>query len=328
MIVNEISWTAAARHADIVLPVAAAGERCDFGGGKTDNVLAPMPKLTDPPGAARTEFSIFADLAERLGAREAFTEGLDEEGWLRRLWAETRESGAAAGFDLPDWDAFIAGEPLEFPDPAPGQVFLADFRADPEAHPRATPSGGIEIWSETVAGYGLPECPGHPVWAPPRDRARGLAKRYPPALISGQPATRLHSQMDEGALSREGKIAGREPVLIHPDDAAARGVADGDVVELFNDRGRALAGARVTDGVARGCVFLWTGAWWDPDWSRVDDKGRPLDRHGNPNALTGDERTSEWSQSPSTHSSLVELRRAVEAPEVQAHQPPRFVSRP
>ena len=324
VIVNEIGWTATARHADIVLPVAAPEERRDFGAGRTDNVLAPMHAPVAPRGEARTEYEIFSDLSERLGERDAFTEGRTEEQWLDALWEETRARADAVGVDLPDWSRFIEGGPVALPDPAPAQVFLAEFRDDPDAHPRPTPSGRIELFSETVAAFDLPDCPGRAHWNPPRDLAAGLGERFPLALISGQPKTRLHSQHDAGGYSQSHKIAGREPVLIHPADAAARGVADGDVVELFNDRGRCLAGARVTADVMPGVVFLWTGAWYDPD---LDDPSH-RDRHGNPNVLTHDARSSSFSQSPASHSALVELRRLDgSAPRVLAHEPPRFVER-
>ncbi|MEM6277361.1 MAG: molybdopterin-dependent oxidoreductase, partial [Pseudomonadota bacterium] len=308
VIVNEISWTATARHADIVLPVAAGPERRDFGAGKTDNVLVPMPQAVRPPGAAQTEFDLFTGLAARMGVVEEFTEGLDEEGWLRRLWEDTR----AHAPDLPDWDAFMAGGPLVLNDPYPDRVFLSEFREDPEKHPRPTPTGRIELYSDVVAGFDLPECPGHAAWSLPRE-TEGLA------LLSGQPATRLHSQFDDGALSMGGKVAGREPVLIHPEDAAMYGICHGDVVELESIRGRCLAGARLTDEIARGCVFLWTGAWYQPD-----DQGHC--QHGNPNVLTHDLRTSDWSQSPAAHSTRVQIRRFFgDPPDIHVHRPPPFV---
>ncbi|MEM9852133.1 MAG: molybdopterin-dependent oxidoreductase [Pseudomonadota bacterium] len=318
IIVNEIGWTATARHADIVLPVAAAAERTDFGGGQTDNILVPMPRAVSPPAEARVEYDIYTALAARLGVTDTFTEGRDADGWLRHLWARNRDEAARWGMVLPDWDTFIAGDPVELPDPTPNQVFLADFRADPAANPRPTPSGRIELFSHRVAGFGLVECPGHATYTAPRDRTAG---RFPLALLSGQPATRLHSQFDAGATSMAGKVAGREPVLIHPDDAADRGIADGHVVELWNDRGRCLAGAQVTDGVSRGCVFLWTGAWYDPD----PEAPGARDRHGNPNVLTHDLRTSEWSQSPASHSAMVDVAPVFGDPgPVQAHRPPVF----
>ena len=324
VIINEITWTATARHADIVLPVAAAQERCDYGAGNTDNFLVPMPASAPPRGEARVEYNIYAALADRLGVREDFTEGLSESQWLHKLWEETRAAGRLAGFDLPNWATFIAGEPIELSDPSPNQVFLADFRLDPEKHPRPTPSGRIELFSEVVAGFGLKDCPGRAHWNQPRDVAAGRATRYPLALLSGQPKSRLHSQYDDGLYSLSHKIQGREPVLIHPDDAAEREINDGEIVELYNDRGRCLAGARVTNEILPGVVFLWTGAWYDPDLS--DPHLR--DRHGNPNVLTHDHRTSEFSQGPASHSTLVELRRLDRpAPQVRAHDAPQFVAR-
>ncbi len=325
IIVNEVNWTATARHADIVLPVAAPLERSDFGAGQSDNILVPMPRITRPPGNARVEFEIYAELSERLGSRDEFTGGLSADGWLGRLWEETRDAGRNAGIELPDWKTFMAGDIVELPDPSPDRVFLSEFRADPEACPRPTPSGRIELFSETVAGFDLPDCPGHAFWTQPCARASVTAgDAFPLALISGQPGTRLHSQHDNGALSMSQKIAGREPVLVHPDDAGARGIADGDVVELFNDRGRCLAGARVSGDVRKGVVFLWTGAWYDPDLDHPEHR----DRHGNPNVLTHDLRTSEFSQSPAAHSAMVDMRKFEgELPGVEAHLPPPFVMR-
>ncbi|MEL6196516.1 MAG: molybdopterin-dependent oxidoreductase [Pseudomonadota bacterium] len=321
VIVNEINWTATARHADIVLAVAASQERDDFGAGKADNTLVPMPRLTPPPGEARLEFDIYADLARRLGEETAFTDGLDAEGWMRRLWADTEAAAQDAGVALPPWDDFIRGDIVTVPDPSPDQVFLAEFRADPEAHALPTPSGKIELYSERIARFGLPDCPGHPTWFPPRDQSAGAGGLY---LLSGQPGTRLHSQLDNGDYSLSRKIRGREPVLIHPEDAAARGIADGDVVELSNARGRCLAGARVTEGISRGCVFLWTGAWYDPD----DGAPQHRCRHGNPNVLTHDLRTSSLTQGPAAHSAMVDLAKFEgPLPPVDAHRPPPFKAR-
>ncbi|MEM6588207.1 MAG: molybdopterin-dependent oxidoreductase [Pseudomonadota bacterium] len=323
VIVNEINWTATARHADIILPVAAAQERTDFGGGQTDNILVPMPKAVDAPGVVRVEYDIYRDLARRLGTEEAFSQGRDEQAWLRAIWAETQVAAYDHGHALPDWEDFIAGDIIELPDPTPERVFLSEFRRDPVAHSRPTPSGKIELFSETVAGFDLLECAGHATWAEPHDWTAGA--RYPLSLVSGQPGTRLHSQFDNGAVSRAAKVAGREPVLINDVDAARRGIKDGDIVEMFNDRGRCLAGAQVTADVGEGTVFLWTGAWYDPDFDAPDHRCR----HGNPNVLTHDLRTSQFSQSPAAHSARVELR-AYTGPDdpVRAHEPPDFTTSP
>lgn len=325
IIVNELNWTATARHADIVLPVAAAQERTDFGAGKSDNALVPMPQLVPPAGEARVEYDIYAALARRLGTEQAFTEGKSAEGWLREIWQVTQERARQSGHDLPDWDRFIAGDVIPLNDPNPEQVFLADYRADPLANPLPTPSGRIEIFSQTIAGFDLPDCKGHPSWFMPRDRDAARDRLVPLALLSGQPQTRLHSQLDNGAYSLSHKVQDREPVLIHPDDAALRGISEGEVVEIFNDRGRCLAGAKLTDEVQQGCVFLWTGAWYDPDFSAPQSR----DRHGNPNVLTHDLRSSSLTQSPAAHSAHVEIARFTGTlPPIEAHSPPRFETLP
>ncbi|MEM8702163.1 MAG: molybdopterin-dependent oxidoreductase, partial [Pseudomonadota bacterium] len=321
VIVNEINWTATARHADIVLPVAATPERTDFGAGKSDNALVPMPACVAPPGEARTEFDIYSALSKRLGTMDEFCDGLDERGWLSRLWEETVAAATGHGITLPDWDSFIAGDAVMLPDPSPQQVFLSEFRQDPDTWPLPTPSGRIELFSNTIAEMRLADCPGHASWFEPRDWQLADRDSHPLALLSGQPGTRLHSQLDNGATSLAAKVSQREPVLINPIDAAKRGILDGDVVELFNNRGRCLAGARVTKDIRQGCVFLWTGAWYDPDFDDPDHR----DRHGNPNVLTHDLRTSSLTQSTAAHSAQVELRRLDGHPgSVEAHEPPRF----
>ena len=318
VIVNEINWTATARHADIVLPVAAPQERTDFCAGKSDNALVPMPSLTAPPGEARLEYDIYTALTRRLGNTDSFTEGLDADGWTRRVWAQTQSAAEAWGTTLPDWGAFIEGDILDLPDPSPHQVFLAEFRADPEANPLPTPSGRIELYSARIASFGLTDCPGHATWFPMRDLSARTGTLY---LLSGQPGTRLHSQLDNGDYSLSQKVQGREPVLIHPEDAASRGICDGDVVELRNPRGRVLAGARVTDAIKPGCLFLWTGAWYDPDYQTPQHR----DRHGNPNALTHDLRSSSLAQAPASHSAMVDLAKFEGSlPPVEVHDPPRF----
>ena len=142
------------------------------------------------------------------------------------------------------------------------------------------------------------------------------AATFPLALVANNPASRLHSQLDIGAYSQASKVNGREPVRMHPDDAAARGIPSGDVVRLFNDRGSCLAGAVLTTDVRRGVVQLSTGAWFDPDDPRAEIA---MCVHGNPNMLTRDIGTSRLSQGCSGQHALVEVERfAGVAPPVQS----------
>ena len=147
------------------------------------------------------------------------------------------------------------------------------------------------------------------------------AKTFPLHMISNQPNTRLHGQLDPGRVSRNSKVSGREPVRINRDDAEARGIADGDVVRIFNDRGTILAGAVLTNNVRPSVIEISTGAWYDP---LEPGKIGTLDRHGNPNVLTLDKGTSKLAQGPTAHSTLVEIEKfAGVVPEITVFsQPP------
>jgi biotin/methionine sulfoxide reductase len=277
-------------------------------------------------GEARDDHAIFEALARRMGVAEIFSEGRDVDGWLSLLYEKAREKSARADVSLPAfeefWDAGMA-EAIGTQEPP---VMLAEFRSDPEAHPLKTPSGKIEIYSERIASFGYDDCPPHATWLEPIEwLGAKSAERYPLHLLSDQPGDKLHSQLDHGPHSRAIKVKGRQPITLHPDDAAARGIADGDLVRVLNDRGACLAAARLSDRIRRGVVRLSTGAWFDPAASGAN---RPLEKHGNPNALTLDIGTSKLSQGCSAQTCLVEIERHDgPAPAVTAHDLPSFVER-
>ncbi|MPY69613.1 MAG: molybdopterin-dependent oxidoreductase [Alphaproteobacteria bacterium] len=307
VIVNDPWWTPCARHADIVLPSTTTLERDDIGAATVPAMLFAMQKCMDPPGEARNDLDIFAALSDRMGFGAAYTEGRDESGWLRHLYDVARQQNAEAGVEMPDFDAFWEAGTFEFPRPENPVVLFDSFRADPIAAPLKTPSGKIEIFSETIAGFGYDDCPGHPAWLEPAEWLGGAkATTWPLHLVSNQPRTRLHGQLDSGPVSRDSKISGREPVWMHPDDAAARGLVAGDVVRLFNDRGACLAGLVPTGDIRPGVVMLATGAWYDPLEPGAKDT---LDIHGNPNMLTLDKGTSRLSQAPISQTALVEVEK-------------------
>lgn len=326
VIVHEQFWNAHAKMADIVLPVTSTLERDDIGFAAREPLMIAMKAILAPPGEARDDYTIFAALSERLGTAADFTEGRTPADWLRALYHRSVESARQAGVRLPPFDAFWkAGfAAIERPEHEP-VVMLGDYRRDPVTHRLRTPSGRIEIHSKTIAGYHYEDCPGHPVWLEPREWLGGAAaRRHPLHLLSDQPPNKLHSQLDHSALSRANKVAGREPLRINPTDAQTRGIADGDLVRVFNDRGACLAGARLDSGLMPGVIQLATGAWWDPSPDAPD----ALDRHGNPNVLTQDVGTSRMSQGCSAQSCLVEVERfAADAPPHQAYTLPVFVPR-
>jgi biotin/methionine sulfoxide reductase len=319
IVVHEPFWTPMARRADIVLPATTPLERSDLGDAET--FLLAAHAAIEPVGDARDDYDIFAALAERLGFAETFTEGRSSQEWLQHLYDDFRSRNDG----LPTFDEFWASGSVAYPKKAPvgstDHVFLGAFRDDPDANPLPTPSGRIELFSETIAGYGYDDCPGHPTWLEPYERlGTAAAERFPLHLVSNQPTKRLHSQYDHSDHSRNAKVAGREPARLHPAEAAARGIADGDVIRIRNDRGACLAGAIVSDAVAPGIVQLATGAWYDPDADGTC-------KHGNPNVLTRDKGTSRLAQGPTAHTCLVEVERFDgDPPPVTAFDPPAFVT--
>jgi len=321
IMVNEIFWTATARHADIVFPVTTALERNDISITHWEPLTVAMKQAVEPVGESKADYEVFTGLATRLGFAEQYTEGRDEMDWVRHLWDQSRQRAAEAGFEMPDFETFWEQETWRLPDPEKPTVLLEAFRADPDANPLSTPSGRIELFSETVDGFGYDDCPGHPVWREPEEWLGGAkAEVYPLHLISNQPRTRLHSQLDPGGVSTGSKIADREPLTLHPDDAGPRGIQTGDVVRIWNDRGACLAGVQVSDVVMPGVAQLSTGAWYDPE---VPGEVGSLEKHGNPNVLTRDRGTSRLAQGPSAHSTLVQIEKVSgPAPAVTAFKAP------
>jgi biotin/methionine sulfoxide reductase len=321
VIVHESAWTASARHADVVLPATITLEREDIGAAAGDPLMVAMHRVVAPYGEARDDYDIFAGLAARLGFGEEFTEGRSARDWLEELYASTRRALQARGVAAPDFDVFWEAGELLLPTVRWDGGIVRAFRRDPDAAPLPTPSGKVEIASTTIESFNYEDCPGYPAWLPPSDGVGSPAMaRFPLQLVANQPATRLHSQLDFGATSLASKVKGREPVRIHPRDAASRGITDGDVVRLYNDRGACLAGAALSEALRPGVVQLSTGAWYDPEDPGAD---KPLCVHGNPNVLTRDAGTSRLAQGCTGQLCLIEIKRYNgPLPPVRAFDPP------
>ena len=325
IIVNEWSWNALAKHADIVLPCTVGLEREDIAIAARDPYIVHMKPVLAAAGQCRDDYDIFKGISAKISAETAanFTEGKSVQQWLRWLYDNSQTRAAEQGIDLPDYPDFIAKGWFRSANPKVGKVMLQDFRENPAVNPLSTPSGKIEIFSQTIADFGYADCPGHPVWLPPCEWLGGKSTEYPLHLISNQPETKLHSQLDHGQHSRAAKINGREPIAIHPEDAAARGLSEHDIVEVYNDRGACLAGVRLDSNLRQSVVQMSTGAWYDP----VDPlMPSSLCKHGNPNVLTPDQGTSKLAQGPIAHTCLVEVRLFSEQPPMlTAYMPPEIV---
>ncbi len=273
---------------------------------------ARLPRRLQTPSAA---------LADRLGFGEQFTEGRTARQWLAHMYEKW---SAGLDFAVPSFDEFWAA-----------RASAAADRDGPDAagrlpgRPAGAPTGHAQRAHRDLLGdhrrlrlrrlrgpsrRGTSRTSG---WAAPR------AARYPLHLLANQPATRLHSQLDGGATSQESKVQGREPIRMHPADAAARGLADGDVVRVFNDRGACLAGLVVDDRLRREVVQLSTGAWYDPEDPADPDA---MCVHGNPNVLTADVGTSSLARAAPARTCWWRSSGSPAAlPPVRAHEPPTIV---
>jgi len=325
VIVNEWCWNAMARHADIILPCTTTLERQDIAMTPRDPFVISMDKAIEPIGEARNDYDIFTGIARYMGNEDTFTEGRSAEDWQKWIWEKSCEQAAKLNVQMPNYRSFREAGFYKSPKLNQDRIFLSDFFDDPEKNPLGTPSGKIELFSKTIDSFNYDDCPGHPTWMEPTEWLGAKEKIHPLHLIANQPRTKLHSQMDNGALSSSIKIKGHQPMEINPNDAEIRGINEGDIVRVFNDRGACLCGVKITKDVMPGVIIISTGSWYDP----VDPANREsMCKHGNPNMLSPDVGTSKLGQGPAAHSCLVEVE-LYDGPaqNITAFDPPEIIKK-
>jgi trimethylamine-N-oxide reductase (cytochrome c) len=312
----DINWTATCRFSDIVLPACTTFERNDidvYGSYANRGVLA-MQKMVEPLFDSLSDFDIFTRFAKIMGKETEYTRGMSEFDWIKKLYNDCKADNAGK-FDMPNFDTFWKQGYVHFGEGQPWTRH-ADFRDDPEMNPLGTPSGLIEIFSRKIAQFNYDDCPGHPTWIEKSERSHGGpgSDKYPMWMQSCHPDKRLHSQMCESQQYRETyTVQGREPVYLNPTDAKQRGIKDGDVVRVFNDRGQLLAGAVVSDSFPSGVIRIHEGAWYGPVGKDGSKQGGSeigaLCSYGDPNTLTQDIGTSKLAQACSAYTCLVDFEK-------------------
>jgi len=256
----------------------------DTGNGQF-NVLLHEKKCIEPIGESRSDYEIVCMIAERLGLLEEYTGGKTVEDLIKlgfevagvqdmTTYEEFKEKGYFVIPTDPDWKQKPAG--------------LSKFHENPENNPVKTPSGKIEFYSQNLAKH-FPddrERPPVPHWiekGESHDEALSSerAAQYPLLIMSNHGRWRVHAQCDDITWTREAptcKVSGLdgykyEPLWINPKDATVRGIKNGDVIKVFNERGTVLGGAYVTERIMPGVVYMDHGARYDPIVPGEIDRG-------------------------------------------------------
>jgi anaerobic dimethyl sulfoxide reductase subunit A len=304
IVVQDNFVTPTGRFADILLPACTQFETWGVEDGwKYGDEVILMPKLVEPLGECKSDYHICAELAGRLGIGEAYTEGRGERAWVEWILEQYRKTRFPG---LPSLDEFESSNIGVYTNPLSGSVSkpaiaFADFRADPEAHPLNTPSGKIEIFSKGLYEMGHPdEIPAVPKYIQEWESPFGPeAQDYPLQAMGHHYMGRVHSTHDNVDWLQE---AFPQRVFMNELDAEARGIADGDLVRVYNERGAMILPCRVTNRILPGVVNIPQGAWWMPDEAGVD-------RRGSVNVLTS-ERWTPLAFGTAQHTVMVEVRKS------------------
>ncbi len=316
-------WCASARFADIVLPATSALERNDisYGGSYSNDKIYAMRQVIQPYGESLDDFEIFRRLGDLLGVGLQFTGvEMSDDGLQvsrpRTAMQILKQAYARSDANVPFeefWEKGVVR--LEVPEAMRRWVLHGDFYADPVKNPLPTKSGKIELYSETIDSFKIADCPPMPKFLEPVEYL-GNAKPGQVHVVSPHPYNRLHSQMANADIRKYDNVQGRQHVRISVEDAAANGIKDGDLVELYNDRGALIAGARVTDKIMKGVVSLEEG-----NWVQFDSRGRC--NSGSINVITTSIASSGLSQATSANTCTASLKKCNDAEsENRAFEPP------
>ncbi len=304
IVVIDNHMTPSARFADLLLPDVTTIENTEvssdgYASGSMGAVV-PLTPAIEPLGECISAYQMFAGLAKRFGIEEQYTEGRTHEQWVEHLYHGAR----ARDSQLPTLAQLQKSGPYQVLAPEQGRIALEDFRNDPVNNPLGTPSGKIEIYSTKLAeiaetwtlrdGDVITPLPQYvTTWESHLDPK---TKDFPLQMIGFHTKGRVHSTYHNIPVLREAVMDG---IWINPADAKARGIANGDQVKVWNDRGETRVLAKVTPRIMPGVVALGEGAWFKP---RKDG----IDTGGSINMLTS-QRPTPLSKGNPQHTNLVQM---------------------
>lgn len=297
LILSDLFMTPSAKFADILLPGVSFFE--------IDNIPSPWADddyllynhhITQPLFGGRFEYEWIREVARLLGLKEEFDNGLSgADQWLRHIYEQCRKTET----ELPEFDDFKEKSFYVYESHKPLVNFSENIN---DGVPFNTPSGKIEIFSKALYDMNRPEdipgSPGHIYCAEgPEDP---LKEKYPLQLIAYHTKRRCHSQNEENSLLEE---LDPTALWINPADASARGISDGDMAEVFNDRGVIRVPAKVTHRISAGTVAISEGGWYRPAEDGADIGGCI-------NTLTMTDKATPVANGNPQHTNLADVRKA------------------
>ena len=291
-VVHELFFNDTTDYADYILPATTFLEHTDIQGAYGHYFVQLSKQAIEPPGEARSNVWLFGQLAQYMGFSEPCFRDTEEQLIRQALAVGLSGNSTNAGME------HIRFEDLE----EQGHIPLA-FHRNPETEPfmpytsgsLPTPSGKVEFYSQTLAAQGLDPVPGFV--APLESRWGAEAARFPLEFLSRKADNYMNSTFAnlDGHRKMEARTSGK--LELHPVDAQARGIADGDAVKVWNDRGSLQLTALVNGSVPAGVVAARL------DWAKLHADG------SNVNALTS-ERLTDIGAGATFYSTLVEVTKA------------------
>ena len=296
IVCSDLFMTASAKFADLLLPgISMFEEENITKPWKFTEFLGFNNKAIEPLYECKTEYEWIRELAKGIGLEEEFTEGRDYSQWMSYIYEDLRTSEP----ELPEYDEFREKGIYKFEEGHYPISFEKEVK-DPKHYPFPTPSGKIELfstklWKNPMKDF-MPPIPRYV--APPEGPQDPLTKRFPLQLSGWHSKCRTHTVHDNNLNLRK---LDPQKLWIHPEDAAARSINDGDMVLVYNDRGQVKIPAKITDRVAKGVTTLSQGTWYTPDENGVDTRGSI-------NVLTS-QRPTPFARGNGQHTNLVEVQK-------------------
>ena len=299
IVCSDLFMTASAKFADVLLPGVSMFEG--------ENITQPWQygdfvgfnnQVIEPMYEGRFEYDWLSEVAEKIGLGPQFTEGRTLGQWLEWCYEDLRRKEP----ELPDYETFKKAGIWRYQN-TPVRIAFADQRRDIDHHPFPTPSGKVELFSPKIWQTRFREfMPAIPRYVdPPEGPNDPLREQYPLQLIGWHTKRRCHSIHDNNQAMH---AIDPQALWMHPKDAQARGITEGQQVLIWNDRGRVQIGAHLTDRIMPGVVALSQGAWYAPDENGTDHGGCI-------NVLTS-LRPTPYARGNGQHTNLVEVRPAGE----------------